>query len=262
MQRRLASLLLLIGAPHLLPNLLHALIRRLQPTTSTETRTRRQRLLNTLTSSWTSLLPEIWFAWFLIRGRNMEWTKSLMGMSYVSRSAPYCGLKLIFEQITGSPAITQKAPSSYEPIGFLLLLPIINRLLADWQARRASETETTISEAQAVPPTSRAYKIDGQAITDPDPPSEAALPLMDPSKPSYTPYSILPTSALANPDRQCPLCLSPAGVAPESEGTCVTECGHVFCWGCIQGWSVEKVSLIALIAGFELIFGADGVPAV
>lgn len=46
--------------------------------------TRRQIIVKWLCSGWIKALPELWFAWFLIKGRNVQWTKSLMGMSYVS----------------------------------------------------------------------------------------------------------------------------------------------------------------------------------
>jgi peroxin-10 len=35
--------------------------------------------------------------------------------------------------------------------------------------------------------------------------------------------------------RNCTLCLE------ERTESCVTECGHLFCWNCIVGWGREKV---------------------
>lgn len=35
--------------------------------------------------------------------------------------------------------------------------------------------------------------------------------------------------------RNCTLCLE------ERTDSCVTECGHLFCWNCIVGWGREKV---------------------
>lgn len=38
------------------------------------------------------------------------------------------------------------------------------------------------------------------------------------------------------PERQCTLCLEPRGTGEGSGGTvAVTECGHIFCWGCLGG---------------------------
>jgi hypothetical protein len=55
-------------------------------------------------------------------------------------------------------------------------------------------------------------------------------------------YTILTPSDLQLQQRHCPLCLNPRGTTEESGGTAVTECGHIFCWGCIQDWAQEKVS--------------------
>jgi peroxin-10 len=38
--------------------------------------------------------------------------------------------------------------------------------------------------------------------------------------------------------RNCTLCLE------ERTDSCITECGHLFCWNCIVGWGREKVSLV------------------
>ena len=57
-----------------------------------------------------------------------------------------------------------------------------------------------------------------------------------------TPNTYLTPSALAIPERQCTLCLEPRGTGEGSGGTvAVTECGHVFCWGCLGG--LEKVKI-------------------
>lgn len=40
----------------------------------------------------------------------------------------------------------------------------------------------------------------------------------------------------ARAGRSCTLCLE------ERTSSCVTECGHLFCWSCIIGWGREKVS--------------------
>lgn len=51
-----------------------------------------------------------------------------------------------------------------------------------------------------------------------------------------TPNTYLTTEAQELPERQCTLCLEPRGSGEGSGGTvAVTECGHIFCWGCLGG---------------------------
>lgn len=57
------------------------------------------------------------------------------------------------------------------------------------------------------------------------------------------PNTYLDASALVLPERQCTLCLEPRGTGEGSGGTVgVTECGHIFCWGCLGG--LEKVGVL------------------
>lgn len=115
-----------------------------------------------------------------------------------------------------------------------MALPLLSKLLSSaWRATRSAALDPTNSE-----PVSESTKDIPQ------------LPYMIDDAPIQpTPHrteTILRNPDLVLPDRQCPLCLSPRGVAPESGGTCVTECGHVFCWSCIQEWGHEKVRRVSL----------------
>lgn len=50
------------------------------------------------------------------------------------------------------------------------------------------------------------------------------------------PNTYLTDEAQELPERQCTLCLEPRGSGEGSGGTvAVTECGHIFCWGCLGG---------------------------
>lgn len=122
----------------------------------------------------------------------------------------------------------ERAAASYEPLALLLALPMIFRLIP-----RRSSTD--------VPPATLA--------------SEPLLPLSPPLKPALsaeqtllssipadydTSNTYLSSDAQSLPERQCTLCLEPRGTGEGSGGTvAVTECGHIFCWGCLGG--LEKV---------------------
>lgn len=50
------------------------------------------------------------------------------------------------------------------------------------------------------------------------------------------PNTYLTPEAQDLPERQCTLCLESRGTGEGSGGTvAVTECGHIFCWGCLGG---------------------------
>lgn len=109
-----------------------------------------------------------------------------------------------------------------------MAIPFLAKLLAAiWHKRpvHAQPVEKDLGSTTTTSP----FKIDST------PAISASAP------PDSIPTTTLLPSALTLPARQCPLCLSPRGAAPESGGTCVTECGHVFCWACIQEWGHEKV---------------------
>lgn len=54
------------------------------------------------------------------------------------------------------------------------------------------------------------------------------------------PNTYLTEEARDLPERQCTLCLESRGTGEGSGGTvAVTECGHIFCWGCLGG--LDKV---------------------
>lgn len=204
--------------------------------------TRRAALHRLLTSEAIKRLPEAWFIYFLLRSRNVDWSKSLFGMRYVRLSSSHVNnrkrwLTFVGKKITSVPEKQGGSPT-YEAVGVLLALPMLHKLLSGWRGRQAAEavdTEVGLHDkAKRDPNSGHTYTID----------SQPALSLATTSTTGPQEHTVLPLAQLTNPTRpQCPLCLAPRGVAPESGGTCVTECGHVFCWGCIQEWGHEKVSI-------------------
>ena len=114
-----------------------------------------------------------------------------------------------------------------------MLLPILCRL---WQ-RQETDPETPSFVPSFRPSTTSAI------TSSSTPPLTSEQSVVVTSGMSYdTPNTYLDAGARDLPERQCTLCLEPRGVGEGSGGTvAVTECGHVFCWGCLGG--LEKVSL-------------------
>jgi len=132
-------------------------------------------------------------------------------------------------------------------------LPLVTRLLSSWKVRREREQQeaqrlreqSPAGQEQAAKPRSDShlFTIDGKSVDTAIKPEESPIVQDESDESNCGNFSILSKSELANPDRQCPLCLAPCGLNEESGGTCVTECGHVFCWSCIEEWAAEKVCL-------------------
>ena len=125
----------------------------------------------------------------------------------------------------------EQQPSSYEPLGLMLLLPILYRILPPQDTRTEPASSMTIAHPPPGLPLS-------PPLTPPLTPQETIV--LSRAAPYDTPNTYLAPSAQALPERQCTLCLDPRGAGEGSGGTvAVTECGHVFCWGCLGG--LEKV---------------------
>ena len=111
----------------------------------------------------------------------------------------------------------------------MLLLPILFRLLRPQQ----------IVESTNLPPVIRPSTLPLSPPLTPPLTAEETVLLTKPSEYDKS-NTYLSPDALALPVRQCTLCLEPRGTGEGSGGTvAVTECGHVFCWGCLGG--LEKV---------------------
>ncbi|KAF8744204.1 Pex2 / Pex12 amino terminal region, partial [Rhizoctonia solani] len=65
--------------------------------------------------------------------------------------------------------------------------------------------------------------------------SEGSEVIVDPEVDEFTSLHIASIDPGLRVGRRCALCLE------ERTATTSTECGHLFCWGCIVGWGDEKV---------------------
>lgn len=159
---------------------------------------------------WGQSLPELHLIAFLYGGRFLEFGRRLAGLRYVRVLAR----AVLIIQISAAAPQSRKR-SSYEPLAALLVIPLLVRL---WKARQP--------------------RLDVQdMVTDLTKPGPRAL-----STGADDPNTYLNQEAAETSDRQCTLCLEPRGTGEGSGGTvAVTECGHVFCWGCLGG--LDKVSI-------------------
>lgn len=89
-KRRLLSVISLSFGPTLWRTLCKSLAGRTSSSTSQGVETRRNKLRRLIGSEWIQRAPEAWFVWFLLRGWNVDWSKSLLGMRYVRSSNPGC----------------------------------------------------------------------------------------------------------------------------------------------------------------------------
>lgn len=132
-------------------------------------------------------------------------------------------------------------------LGVLLGIRILHRLLVYIQAQQEVQASSGGGKQRA----ERVDAIAGFFIDE-----KPVLDLLDldsanePTKPAEEDErTILEISAIPQAirtGRNCTLCLE------ERTDSCSTECGHLFCWNCIVGWSREKVSLFA-ISGCHLL---------
>nr|XP_019049952.1 hypothetical protein I302_00372 [Kwoniella bestiolae CBS 10118]OCF28882.1 hypothetical protein I302_00372 [Kwoniella bestiolae CBS 10118] len=190
----------------------------------------KKKLIVLIESPLGRMIPEIHMMLFLFRGKFFELGRRITGLSYVS---------------TLPPKPIDKRPASYEPLGLLMLLPFLHRL----STQIRSSIQPSNEPSSEIPP---------KHIPIPTPYKDDILPLSPPLTPPLTaqqtillesqhtdkydqPNTYLTEDALDLPERQCTLCLESRGTGQGSGGTsAVTECGHVFCWGCLGG--LEKVS--------------------
>ncbi|WRT65429.1 uncharacterized protein IL334_002372 [Kwoniella shivajii] len=189
----------------------------------------KQRLLRFLESPIGKALPEIHMILFLFKGKFFEFARRLTGVSYVSTLPP--------------KPIERKSPS-YEPLGLLMLLPFIYRFIPGPSHFSPSNDPERVNSDHATvhPHIPTPYKENILPLSPPlTPPLTAEQTLLLTHKDEYDiPNTYLTKEALELPERQCTLCLESRGTAEGSAGTsAVTECGHVFCWGCLGG--LEKL---------------------
>jgi peroxin-10 len=189
-------------------------------------------------------LPELHMMAFLFRGRFYELGRRLTGVSYVRSTSRFWRQPAAQTKSTQVSMLPARPPEqqhpSFEPLAMLMLLPLLRRL---WprpleQGTTPTTSISTLASTSAHPSLYHPVLPLSPPLT---PPLTAEETIILTKSTTYdVPNTYLTPEALALPERQCTLCLEPRGTGEGSGGTvAVTECGHVFCWGCLGG--LEKV---------------------
>lgn len=186
----------------------------------------RQEASRLVESRLGQILPELGIIAFLYGGEFLEFGRRVAGLSYVSFLAHRPGSALIV-QISLTPPRSH-VPVTYEPLSLILAIPLCYRILR-WYQNRSSDDQ--MAEDSCAPSLSSANNRSMSRSP------RSAVDDMDVQGPN----TYLAEDAREDIERQCTLCLESRGSGEGSGGSvAVTECGHVFCWGCLA--SLDKVS--------------------
>ncbi|KAJ7171881.1 Pex12 amino terminal region-domain-containing protein [Mycena crocata] len=202
----------------LLPTLPAYLLARLDdifPTNGTPSRLRKS--LKTVPDI-LEVLTELNLAIFYMNGTYYDLVKRFLGIRKVS-------------SLPQNPHIR---PPSYSLLGILLGVRLLHRLVMFLRQNLTAESSTVKGRQRDHRDTQETF-IDERPVSNflgpVDPEGEPAKPAEEDER---TMLDIVSIPAALRAGRNCTLCLE------ERTDSCVTECGHLFCWSCIVGWGREK----------------------
>ncbi|KAH7883933.1 Pex12 amino terminal region-domain-containing protein [Phlebopus sp. FC_14] len=167
-------------------------------------------------STYVEVATEVNLAIFYLRGTYYDLTKRLVGVQHIS----------------STPENPHIRPPSYSLLGILILVRLLYRLITSLRSRLRQSPEVS-SRKHSV--SANSMFIDDRLVSsmleDIDPEGQPAKSVEGDTNTVLNVASI-PSDVRAG--RKCILCLE------ERTDSCATECGHLFCWGCIVGWGREK----------------------
>lgn len=145
-------------------------------------------------------------------------------------------LDLIFfcdiSKISSIPEDPHTRPPSYSLLGIMIGVRLIHRLISYFNTEHGGKERLNM-------PTPHDSYLDDRRVSlllnVQDPEGEPAKPAEEDER---TALDVTAIPAELRASRNCTLCLE------ERTDSCVTECGHLFCWNCIVGWGREKVSIV------------------
>jgi len=183
---------------------------------------------------------------FYLQGTYYDVMKRLLGIRLV-RIMAHSELFVFTNEITTTqvsaiPEDPHSRPPSYSLLGVLILIRLLHRLITSLRATPQPLAPASDDKMRPNAPSDSSDEphIDTRSVSSllnvPDPESSPALPAED-DELTVLDISQVPEEIRAG--RSCTLCLE------ERTASCVTECGHMFCWSCIYGWGREKVCVAA-----------------
>jgi len=133
--------------------------------------------------------------------------------------------------ISSIPEDPHTRPPSYSLLGIMIGVRLIHRLISYFNTEHAQQSG---KERLNMPTPHDSYLDDRRVsllLNVRDPEGEPAKPAEEDER---TALDVTAIPAEFRASRNCTLCLE------ERTDSCVTECGHLFCWNCIVGWGREK----------------------
>ncbi|KAH6917129.1 peroxisome assembly protein per8 [Coprinopsis sp. MPI-PUGE-AT-0042] len=158
-----------------------------------------------------SIASEVNLALFYLRGSYYDPVKRLLQM----------------RNLSSLPENPHTRPPSYSLLGIMIGVRLLYRLVeamrpsADTKPKDVTAGSDSFIDDRSVETVIRMQNLD-------------ELPLKEAEDDDGTALDVASIPSEARHSRNCTLCLG------ERTDSCVTECGHLFCWNCIVGWGREK----------------------
>lgn len=138
---------------------------------------------------------------------------------------------LAIRHISSTPESPHVRPPSYSLLGVFIVIRLLHRLITYIRNRSRSDKPA----GKRVVDDAHEMFIDDRLVStmlnvvDPD-----AQPAKSAEEDEKTILDVKSLPSEVRAGRKCTLCLD------ERTDSCATECGHLFCWGCIIGWGRER----------------------
>ena len=196
------------------------------------------------------VVTEIHLAVFYLKGKYYDLVKRILGIHHVCSAFLHSSFCSDISKISSIPEDPHTRPPSYALLGIMIGVRLIHRLISYLNIKHPQKNG---KERLNIPAPHDSYLDDRRVsllLSVQDPEGEPAKPAEEDERTALD-VTAIPTELRAS--RNCTLCLE------ERTDSCVTECGHLFCWNCIVGWAREKVSILrpsgpyeqALISSYE-----------